>query len=121
MEEFPELFKRSIRLECGPGWHQLIRRICDAIKPLVIANGLHDFEVVQIKEKFGALRFYVHNGNDEIYTIIDRHESDSIYICEECGAVENVHCRNSGWIRHLCDKCFKQPKEVIRLDEDPLC
>ncbi len=56
---------------------------------------------VQVKEKFGTLRFYVDRGNDRIYNLINFAEAMSSRTCEECGAVGKE--RYGGWIRTLCD------------------
>lgn len=42
--------------------------------------------VVQVKEKFGGLRFYVQNACEEIYDLISQAEKCSYGICEICGA-----------------------------------
>jgi hypothetical protein len=60
------------------------------------------FAVVQVKEKFGTLRFY-HPGNDAIDRYVRLAERLSSVTCEDCGkrGVQN----DSGWIRTHCDDC----------------
>ena len=56
---------------------------------------------VQVKEKFGTLRFY-YNGGDKVVDGIERMaESMSAVMCEECGTPGRS--RGGGWIRTLCD------------------
>jgi hypothetical protein len=57
---------------------------------------------VQVKEKFGGLRFYVDRATDKHYGYITFAESMSYRTCEECGA-EGRHY-GIGWHRTLCDK-----------------
>ncbi|KWT98173.1 MULTISPECIES: hypothetical protein [unclassified Variovorax] len=56
---------------------------------------------VQVKEKFGTLRFYVSGASDVQYAYIAFAEAMSARTCEVCGAPGEL--RNSGWIRTLCD------------------
>lgn len=57
---------------------------------------------VQVKEKFGTLRFYVNGGNEKAYNYIEFAEALSGSTCEECGAPGTT--RGGGWIRTLCDR-----------------
>ena len=57
-------------------------------------------EIVQIKEKFGTLRFYYYGGNDRVEALVDFAEAISGVTCEECGAPGTQ--TDSGWIKTLC-------------------
>ena len=57
---------------------------------------------IQVKEKFGTLRFYYNGGDDFINGLERMAESMSAVICEECG--NPGKSRSGGWIRTLCDK-----------------
>ena len=54
--------KDSGFFECGNGWYPLIK---DLITDLIELGW--DKQVCQVKEKFGALRFYINTGSDEIF------------------------------------------------------
>lgn len=56
---------------------------------------------VQVKEKFGGLRFYYNGGDDQIQGMVRMAESMSVVTCETCGAPGST--RGGGWIRTLCD------------------
>ena len=58
--------------------------------------------VDQVKEKFGALRFYYTGGDDEISGMVRMAESMSVLTCETCGKPGEQ--RFGGWIRTLCDE-----------------
>jgi hypothetical protein len=88
--------------ECGDGWFELIYNLCERIEQIGYPI---DFEVVQVKEKFGGLRFYVHNGTDEIYKLISEAEAISYKTCEQCGAPASETQDTHGWISTLCEKC----------------
>jgi hypothetical protein len=71
---------------------------------------------VQIKEKFGTLRFYYIGGDERITSIVDFYESYTQYICEECGSTVDVGS-TSGWIRNVCQKHAKGSKRNIHNKE----
>lgn len=56
---------------------------------------------VQVKEKFGGLRFYVDGGDDVVHGMIRMAESWAAVTCEKCGNPGTT--RGGGWIRTLCD------------------
>jgi hypothetical protein len=56
---------------------------------------------VQIKEKFGGLRFYVQAATDKHYSYISFAESMSYRTCESCGAPGKTY--TDGWHTTLCD------------------
>jgi len=98
--------------ECGDGWFNIIDRLCANIQHHVDwaqeqkekygrGEGCSQTVAVQIKEKFGTLRFYTNGGDEQIYGMIRMAESMSAVTCEECGA-PGKH-RSGGWIRTLCD------------------
>ncbi len=65
---------------CGSGWLPLIE---DLVQKL-IALGWNR-EVVQVKTKFGALRFYVAEHTEEMEKLIAQAENRSASVCERCG------------------------------------
>ena len=56
---------------------------------------------VQVKEKFGGLRFYVNGATDKHWSYINFAESMSYRTCEECGAPGKTY--TDGWHTTLCD------------------
>ena len=61
---------------------------------------------MQVKEKFGTLRFYTHGGDDVTRGMERMAESMSAVICEECG--NKGKWRTGGWYRTLCDDHAKE-------------
>lgn len=57
-------------------------------------------EAVQIKEKFGGLRFYVDGGDAVTEGMITIAECMSAVTCEECGSPGILGGR--GWLKTLC-------------------
>ena len=57
--------------------------------------------VLQVKEKFGTLRFYAGQVDDRAQAYIDFAEHMSGKVCEVCGAPGKLG--GKGWIRTLCE------------------
>lgn len=66
-------------------------------------------KVMQVKEKFGGLRFYVVGATDEQYSYINLVEMMAGRVCEVCGKRGKTH--RGGWIRTLCAKHQKERQE----------
>ena len=93
--------------ECEDGWFDLIWRLCADIEkmlPQMINIPEEPFEVVQVKEKFGTLRFYTTTGTQEIRKRINQAEQESAGICELCGAPGKQY-EIRGWLMVRCERC----------------
>jgi hypothetical protein len=91
--------------EHDDGWFDLLWRLCEELEPMVAAfqqESGFQFEVLQVKEKFGGLRFYVNcRGNDAIRQRIGIAADESFHTCEVCGQPGTL--REGRWIKTLCD------------------
>ena len=83
----------------GPGWMGLVTRCWDACQ----GDGT---EILDIKEKWGGLRFYTGGTSEATEDIIEAAEEESYTICEMCG--EPGKPREGGWIKTLCDRCSEE-------------
>lgn len=90
--------------ECGDGWFNLIDKLCAGIQQYVELTHCPQVEAVQVKEKFGTLRFYISGGDDAIWALIEGAEGESGTICEQCGAPGAL--RGGGWLFTMCDLCW---------------
>jgi hypothetical protein len=99
--------KDSKFFQCGNGWFPLIK---DLITDLIELGW--DKQVCQVKEKFGALRFYINTGSDEIFKKIHSYENQSYETCETCG--EKGELRLVGWYKTLCNKHHEERKPNIQ-------
>ena len=79
----------------GPGWVGLVTRCWDACQE----DGT---EILDIKEKWGGLRFSIGYASVMTYAIVEAAEAESLAICEMCG--EPGKPREGGWIKTLCDR-----------------
>lgn len=100
---YDELLHREVSLSevlsnVGPGWHPLITKLIQDLFDMGWEG-----HIVQVKEKFGGLRFYVDGYTDPIRNRIAKAENDSFAICEQCGAPGGP--RGGGWVKTLCEQC----------------
>ena len=86
-------------IECEKGWESLYA-------PLIERCQKEGVKILQIKEKFGGLRFYVDTGSTDLFRAIDAAEDASFKICEQCGAPGKL--RSGGWLKTRCDECQKK-------------
>ncbi|MCK9458535.1 MAG: hypothetical protein M0R80_02755 [Proteobacteria bacterium] len=105
-EKYPEFFPATgyVEIAIAEGWNDLVDRLFTAIR----ANKV-DLKVLQIKEKFGGLRFYysIDTGGGDVHSVlnlIEQAERDSYHICEVCGEQGCRHTNKNGWVKTLCDK-----------------
>jgi hypothetical protein len=92
--------------EHGDGWFDILWRLCEDLEPLVTeferTSGCK-FEVLQVKEKFGGLRFYVNCRKEEgICQRIGASAQESFHTCEVCGQPGKL--REERCIKTLCEE-----------------
>ena len=61
--------------------------------------------IMQVKEKFAGLRFYVSGSDDRIEALIEFAERMSRHTCEKCGAPGELD-DGTGWMKTHCKKHF---------------
>lgn len=71
-------------------------------KRLLMAEAARKIPVaMQVKEKYGTLRFYVSGGDERAQAILEFAEYHSSKVCEICGARGQV--RGEGWLTTRCE------------------
>ena len=100
-------------IECGDGWLPLLDELFAGIEAVVRRDKLKDFQIDQIKEKFGTLRVYVSGANREIHKLIREAEVRSGSICERCGKPGQTASMD-GWYVTLCERHYKSRAEERR-------
>jgi len=76
---------------------------------------LYCYRILQLKEKFGGLRWYDFSNTENGYAIIEKYANISQHTCVNCGAEGKM--RNRSWIIPLCDDCETQPSVKLNLYE----
>lgn len=89
--------KEEILEDVPDTWSDIVSTLIDDL----LANGW-DGEFHQAKEKFGTLRFYIGQGSDTLYNLIDEAEQKTREICIVCG--DKATTTSRGWITYCCDK-----------------
>ena len=101
IKDYPTLLNDCGSLSCEDGWFLLIKNLCEELKlyPYLVA--------VQIKEKFGGLRFYIGSVSatdyNKVYSIIGKYEKLSYATCEKCGNPGEI--TKGLWLKTLCADC----------------
>jgi hypothetical protein len=90
------------------GWYNLL----DSLINSLIEAGW-DKNLLQCKEKFGGLRFYVGPTTPEIHTIIAKYEQRSYDICSWCG----TECRRQVGFNVICQECEINCNDVLLAEE----
>ena len=100
-------------LDLPKGWVPIVDMLCGSIQDYVnnFVRYTKDGEYrpaqvtcVQMKEKFGGLRFYT-DGNDEyVDGMIFMAEHMAYNTCQDCSSQEDIG-RTQGWITTLCRNC----------------
>jgi len=114
VEKYPKIFRdyhgdmmqtcMTWGFECGNGWYNIIDELCEKL------TEIEDVVAVQVKEKFGGLRFYIggtsKENHDKIYDLISEAEEKSYKTCENCGKPGKLI--KGGWLYTSCDSCLKK-------------
>lgn len=117
-QDFPNLYRNKIDIGVGNGWYSLIRDLSQKLENIIledISKGVPGNELcrpIQIKEKFGSLRYYIlGKTNDNYYKEIRIAEKISGETCENCGDKANnnyIYKKNHYWHLTLCAKCHEK-------------
>ena len=103
----------TCEIECDDGWLPLISALCDRLHWYCDEHRIKHPVVKQIKEKFGALNFYIENehfhtkAGQGMFDLIGHYEAMSRYVCERCGTTIGVGWSNK-WIKSVCKPCFNR-------------
>ena len=93
-------------IECDDGWFDLLNNLCEKMETYINSTENPDaYYVVQIKEKWGTLRFYMSGYSDEIDALVTIAEKSSEITCECCAKPGQLGKGKFGWYQTLCDKC----------------
>lgn len=90
----------SFGIECGDGWFGILDALCEVLTVHAAEGGTRVVEAVQIKEKFGDLRFYTHGHDAFEDGAIDLAGLFSNRVCEDTGNPGRP-CQRGSWLRTL--------------------
>ncbi len=95
----------------GKGWLDLVKELSSKLES-VLSKMENPPYAIQMKEKFGGLRFYLdgdcdEKNSEEIYNIISFYEKKSSFTCESCGE-RGSNVSMGHWLKTLCLNCYEQ-------------
>ena len=93
------------------GWRKAFGiRMCEDIKKALLDEGgykhLYNYRIMDIKEKYGSLRWYDVGSSKKVQKIIAMYEYISFRTCIICGDLADGF--TEGWISPYCTKCEKE-------------
>lgn len=95
------------------GWLPIIDKLCGAIQNYIDKTTRYTKDgpikpeqvtCVQMKEKFGGLRFYTNGHDDIVEGMITMAEYICDNTCQDCGSEQDLGV-TSGWVSILCRNC----------------
>ena len=111
-EKFPQIFaardgSMTVTAMCwgfevNYGWYSLLDVLCEELQRDTEQQGAPQVVAIQVKEKYGGMRFYVHAASERQAAMIDLAEALSYRICEQCGAPGTLDERKGRWMATRC-------------------
>lgn len=95
------------------GWLPVIDKLCGSIQSYIDHTTRYTNDgpkkpeqvtCVQMKEKFGGLRFYTNGHDNYVEGMINMAEYICDHTCQDCGSEQDLGT-TSGWISVLCRNC----------------
>jgi len=120
ISDYPIVFKHLDQTVCHnlpAGWYKIMDKLCSELTP-ILEEALEEspetpeeplFSVLQVKEKFGGLRFYymMNTKNDELYkkiqSLVDNAEDASYSTCQVTGKLGALSKSGSHYMT-LCEE-----------------
>jgi hypothetical protein len=78
---------------------------------LIEADYLDTYEILQVKEKYGQLRWYDAGAPKKANDIINKYCFISEHVCIQCGSTHATQMDLWGWISPICEDCFNRMKK----------
>lgn len=135
LEKYPKIFAQHKLdpsqtcmcwlFECDDGWYDLLNMLCSHIQFDIEKNGYPELEAVQVKEKFGTLRFYTTGVRKKDKTFKERMRGKLYNFlrrlmyrwCREMYQANEGYHVQEGMIRfaeflsgHVCERCGSNQK-----------
>jgi len=104
---FPTLYPPHFTFYVADGWFDVLWALSDDLERMGLALPVRSkLNVQQVKEKFGALRFYVTHAPEEIRQRIQKAQADSERTCELCGQPGQIMVKSFFWAAR-CPACIE--------------
>lgn len=86
--------------QVGAGWRPLLDELHENLLEIY-----PEYEVGDLKEKFGGLRVYIDVAQSEAHALVAHYEARSRVTCEACGQPGELRSLGA-WLVTLCDEHF---------------
>lgn len=121
--KYPDMFTERFWFECGDGWYNILFSLLWRINKheehvrsnnaYRVKHGQNPVEyqkvkIIQVKSKFGTLRFYIDGGDEYVRGAIALAEDLTSKTCEDCGMPGKVY--TDGWWVVQCPACREKSK-----------
>ncbi len=106
--DHPLLYRKYIYFECLDGWLTIIENLSHKLESMIqrqiekYPNAPLECYCTQVKEKYGALSFYMTYETGEMHNAIDECENLSAITCEVCCDPGKVS--EKPWYRTRCPR-----------------
>jgi len=102
LKKYPHIFGDNFYFECEGGWFSVIDKMCFQITEYLQKNpSVEKVTALQLKEKFGTMRFYYFGGDEFIEFIVSEAEINSGETCELSGGDGELHRDDGGYLKTL--------------------
>ena len=118
-KNYPKLYKdRNNPKSCmffgfpGDGWFKLIDNLSYKLERIIDKNPNCGLRALQVKEKFGVLRFYYWMNEiiPEVDKLVREAEQESSRTCEDCGLLGTSN-NLDGYVMTGCQSCVTKEKK----------
>lgn len=120
------------KFECEKGWFRIILWLSRYLHQYIdhqnkAAKKCPDYyqpvsqiKILQIKEKYGTLKFHVEGGNQHTKSIISFVEYISGFVCEFTGKIDNIGFNKNGCIKTTHIDQSNNKDDFIYIDDEEL-
>lgn len=112
---FPRLYREGVYCACWDGWAALLWRLSAQLEALISQvpeEEQHEYFAVQVKEKWGRLRFYLSTATEVMEQAVEAALEDSGQICEKCG-IPGIMLYDGGWVLTRCQQHAPEGSQPI--------
>lgn len=113
IEAAPSVYGDSFWFECGDGWFDILLEASTRLQKQIETypkDVRDDIVALQVKEKYGTLRFYISYYTEELDEIIQHAEKRSACTCETCGKPGKLY--GAFWLYTACEEHIREEDKV---------
>ena len=118
IEKYKESFELCTDFSVPTPWLPIVDKLTGIIVCRRKRLGIEPLQIIQIKSKFGGLRYYCISTDDIEDKWIQKAEKICKNTCEICGTKTKVEQHQiRSWVWTLCDKCHMEKRAELKLND----